>query len=105
MRLKHFIRQSEMNAAQAPLISDIDIGELLDKGLLALSREIHNLVIASAKGKLDAASARDLRDHIKLLSDLKDRENSLLKGLTKEQLEAALKDVTAPPGENNVQSE
>jgi hypothetical protein len=66
--------------------SDVSIARLLDDGLIALYREMKNLLVMSSKGKLSAANARDLRDHLKLLFELKDRENELLRGLTDEQL-------------------
>lgn len=68
-------------------LSDISVDRLLDDGLLALSREMRNMTMASAKGKLDKDTARDLRDTVKLLFELKEREQDLLKGLTDEQLE------------------
>lgn len=74
-------------------LSDISVSRLIDDGLLALYREIKNLLILSAKGKLDAASSRDLRDTVKLLFELKDRENESLKGLTDEQLKEQARQV------------
>lgn len=79
------------NPADTPP-SDISVARLLDDGLLVLHREIKNLVYASSKGKLSAADARDLRDHLKLLFELKNRENESLRGLTDEQLEAKAKE-------------
>lgn len=67
-------------------LSDISVARLIDDGLLALYREMKNLLMLSAKGKLDAANSRDLRDIVKLLFELKDRENESLRGLTDEQL-------------------
>lgn len=72
-------------AAEIP-ISDISVARLIDSGLLALHREMHNLLKSSAAGKLGAADARDLRDTIKLLFELKDREKALLDQLTTEDL-------------------
>lgn len=74
-----------------PPISDISISRLMDDGLLVLYREIKNLKILSISGKLLPEHARDLRDHLKLLFELKDRENELLKGMTDEQLEEQVK--------------
>ena len=74
-------------------ISDISVARLIDDGLLALYREIKNILNLSAHGKLAANDAKDLRDHLKLLFELKDRENESLRGLTDEQLEAQVKDV------------
>lgn len=73
--------------------SDISVARLIDDGLLVLYREMANLKMLSVHGKLDAASARDLRDTIKLLFELKERENESLRGITDEQLAEALKDV------------
>lgn len=69
------------------VISDISISRLMDQGLVALNREVKNILILSARGKLEASDARDLRDTIKLLFELKDRERELLNGITDEQLE------------------
>jgi hypothetical protein len=69
-----------------PIISDISVARLIDDGLLALYREIKNLLTLSARGKLEPNDARDLRDHLKMLFELKDRENESLRGLTDEQL-------------------
>jgi hypothetical protein len=74
----------------APLVSDISIQRLIDDMLLVLYREVKNIQILSVKGKLDANTARDLRDHLKLLFELKDRENESLKGMTDEQLNQLL---------------
>lgn len=77
-------------------ISEISVARLIDDGLLALHREIKNILILGVKGKLDANTARDLRDHLKLLFELKDRENESLRGITddelKKQAKAALDD-------------
>jgi len=75
---------------EAPLISEISIQRLIDDSLSVLYREVKNLLILSAKGKLDAPSARDLRDNLKLLFELKDREGESLKGLTDEQINEML---------------
>lgn len=75
---------------ELPPVSEISIARLLDDGLLILFREIHNLKVLSANGKLESNDARDLRDHLRLLFDLKDREHDLLKGLTDDQLKALI---------------
>lgn len=75
-----------------PGIGNISIQRLLDDGLLVLSREIRNLTIASVSGKLDASEARDLRDHIKLLFDMKEKEQESLRDMTDEQLREAAKE-------------
>ncbi len=71
---------------------DVSVDRLIDDGLYAIYREVKNILYASSKGKLDANSARDLRDYVKLLFELKARENDSLKGLTDEQLEAKAKE-------------
>lgn len=48
-----------------------DIEELLAKGGEILRREILNLLMESSRGKLSAASSRDLVAYVKLLSELK----------------------------------
>lgn len=76
-----------------PPISDISVQRLIDDGLTALYREMRNLLILSAKGKLDAPAAKDLRDTIKLLFEIQAREDSSLKGITDEALKAKVKEV------------
>lgn len=66
--------------------SDISIQRLIDDSLIALHREVKNLLTLSARGKLEASDARDLRDHLKLLFELKDREADSLNRLTDAQL-------------------
>lgn len=72
-------------------VSDISVARLIDDGLLVLYREIKNLMIRSTKGKLEANDAKDLRDHLKLLFELKDRENESLRSMTDDQLKEAAK--------------
>lgn len=79
------------DAVASDPVSDISVARLIDDGLLVIYREVKNLLLLSAKGKLDAASSRDLRDTVKLLFELKERENESLRGLTDEQLEAQVK--------------
>lgn len=67
-------------------LSEVSVDRLIDNGLTVLQREMKNLLSQSARGKLDAASARDLRDTVKLLFELKDRESELLKGKTDDEL-------------------
>ncbi len=75
------------------LVSDISIDGLIGDGLQALYREIKNLLMLSAKGKLEPNAARDLRDHLKMLFEIKDRESAMLSGLTEEQLQTLLAQV------------
>ena len=63
-------------------ISDVSIDGLIGDGLLCLDREMRNLKFATAKGKLSATEAKDLRDTVKLLFELKDREAALLEALS-----------------------
>jgi hypothetical protein len=74
-------------------VVDISVDRLIDDGLLVLHREIHQLKLLSAKGKLEASAARDLRDHVKLLFDLKKREEDSLIGVTDEEIEAKAKEI------------
>lgn len=76
----------EAAAKEVPPLSDISIQRLIDSGLIALEREMRNLLFASAKGKLDAASARDLRDHMKLLFELKAQELDALHTVSDDDL-------------------
>jgi hypothetical protein len=78
---------------EVPPISDISVARLIDDGLLVLYREIKNLLMMSVNGKLEPNDARDLRDHLKLLFELKDRESESLRGLTDEQLKEQAKAV------------
>jgi hypothetical protein len=73
-----------------PIVKDISIQRLIDDSLLILFREIRNLTILSVRGKLESTEARDLRDHLKLLFELKDREQETLKNLTDEELNKRL---------------
>lgn len=84
---------SSDESAQLPpsAIGDISIDRLIDDGLIALYREVKNIVALSAKGKLDAPTARDLRDHLKLLFELKEIENAALRSLSDEQLKERAK--------------
>lgn len=69
-----------------PVISDISVDSLISDALLVLYREIKNLLMASAKGKLDANGARDLRDHTKMLFEIKDREGRDLSALSEDDM-------------------
>lgn len=79
------------DAAPLPPLSEISIQRLIDDGLVALYREIKNLLFLSSKGKLDPANARDLRDHMKLLFDLKAQEGDNLSHVTDADLKAQAK--------------
>jgi hypothetical protein len=71
----------------APVMEAQDIPELLNKGSLVLSREIQNLLLESAAGKLNAGSARDLVAYLKLLHELQREQENKLANLTDEELE------------------
>lgn len=92
MKLKTMIRRAEGTdlPESLPPVSDISVQRLIDDSLLALYREVKNLLTLSAKGKLDPSCARDLRDHLKLLFELKDRENESLRHITDDELKTML---------------
>lgn len=74
-----------------PSMTDVSVVRLIDDGLIALQREMKNILRTSASGKLDPASARDLRDHMKLLFELKKMEEDSLRHMSDEQLRTAAK--------------
>lgn len=92
MKLKAMVRRAEGTdlPENLPPVSDISVQRLIDDSLLALYREVKNLLTLSAKGKLDPSCARDLRDHLKLLFELKDREKDSLQNITDDQLKDML---------------
>lgn len=98
---KIIIQQTNKPEVPDTPVSDISIDGLIDNGLLALYREMKNLLMASSKGKLDSASSRDLRDIIKLLFELKDRENQILSGLSDEEFDAKVQQALSKPDGNN----
>lgn len=63
-----------------------DVEELLNKGGELLRREIANLLGESSRGKLSAASARDLVAYIRLLSELKEAQAAELADLPDAEL-------------------
>lgn len=67
-------------------ISEVSIDRLLEDGLYILYREIKALFIMSSRGKLEPNDAKDLRDHLKLLFELKEREKELLTNMTDDEL-------------------
>jgi hypothetical protein len=94
--MKYVIKPNQSSISATPKVaeipaSDISVARLIDDGLLAIHREMKNLLMLSAKGKLDAAQARDLRDTVKLLFELQAREGDSLRGLTDEQLKEQAK--------------
>jgi len=87
------VQKLELAEIKDPVISDISIEGLIGDGLLVLYREIKNLMSKSMYGKLEASDARDLRDHLKLLFELKNREKEFLNTLTDEEIESKAKEV------------
>lgn len=73
--------------------ADISVQRLIDDGLLILYREIKNLLLLSIRGKLEAPDAKDLRDHLKLLFELREQEGDALRSLSDEQLQKLAKEV------------
>lgn len=60
---------------------------MLAKGAEILRREISNLMIESSGKKLSSASAKDLVNYLKLLSEIKLEQEKFLGSLTDEELE------------------
>lgn len=67
----------------------MDIDALLLRTGLILQREVKNLTIASASGKLLPAHAKDLVAYIKLLSELKAEQENQAAAMTDDELKAA----------------
>lgn len=63
------------------------IDELTVKTLEILRREIQNLMMESSRGKLESSSSRSLVEYIKLLGELKKKEQDLLNEMSDEFLE------------------
>lgn len=64
----------------------LDVNKLLDKGAAILRREITNLMRESSSGKLNAGSARDLVQYLRLLHELREEQQEQLSNLTDEEL-------------------
>ena len=82
--------EPKLPEVEMPSLSDISIERLIEDGLLILYREIKNLLALSMRGKLEATDAKDLRDHLKLLFELKGQQQKLVKDFTDEELAAAV---------------
>ncbi len=82
------LKEAEPKVVQPPdpKLTDISLDELLSKSILILYREIRSLLLESSTGKLCKDSAQSLRDYIKLLNELKEREKDVLESLSDEQL-------------------
>jgi hypothetical protein len=95
---KFVVKPNQSSLPKAPdttpevLTSSLSVQRLIDDCLLVLSREIRNLMIASVQGKLEASEARDLRDHCKLLFEIKKIEQDSLRNLTDDELKEAAKE-------------
>ena len=70
-----------------PIAADISLDDLIGKSLLILYRETRALLEESSAGKLSKDSAVCVRDNLKLLKELKEKEKSVLDNLTDEELE------------------
>lgn len=78
--------------AQTPVLSSNDLGvfdvdALLDKAVLVLQREIQQLVIRSASGKLEPEHARDLISYVQLLNKLREDMRKSVAQMDDEQLQ------------------
>lgn len=93
--MKHYVKpatvipKQALEADEAPLAFDVEA--LLDKSGLILQREIRNLLSASAAGKLLPAHARDLVAYVKLLHELRNKQEQDAANLTDEELQKAAK--------------
>jgi hypothetical protein len=84
--MKHYPKDSKgMFEAPAPDAA-FDVEEQLEKAQIVLTREVRNLLTASAAGKLSPPHARDLCAYVKLLSELKAAQTADLAGKTDEEL-------------------
>lgn len=83
----------QATALENILVSEISIGALLDRGLLVMQREMINLNKLSLEGKLTGSDSKDLREIVKVLFELKDREDQLLRNKTDEELRAMVDNV------------
>lgn len=94
MKLKTWTKEQFAEKMKDALIvpADVSVARLIDDGLNILYREIKCLSMMSENGKLDPNSARDLRDHLKLLFELQAREQDSLSRLTDEELRASAKE-------------
>lgn len=63
-----------------------DVDSLLDKAGAILAREVRNLAMLSARGKLEPADARDLVAYIRLLSEIQKKQEEEAANLTDEEL-------------------
>lgn len=90
--MKHYVKPgqaTQLKTVEPEPTAGFDVVDLLDKGGLILQREIKNLLMASANGKLLPAHSRDLVAYIRLLSELKDKQEQDAAELTDDELKAA----------------
>lgn len=66
--------------------SEFDILDELARAQLIVQREIKNLLMASSRGKLNPAEARDLVNYVRLLTDLKKDAEKELASMKDEEL-------------------
>lgn len=69
-----------------PKVSDISLDDLIGKHLLIIYRDTRQLLIESVTGKLSKESSQCLRDNLKLLLELKDREKDIFEDIPEEEL-------------------
>jgi hypothetical protein len=74
-----------------PPVTPFEVDEALSKLLTVMQREVHNLLIASAGGKLLPEHSRDLVQYIKLLSEVSVDQKEMLANMTEDQLKNLLK--------------
>lgn len=72
-------------------IETTTIDEMRVKCTEVLRREVTNLMMESAKGKLSTSSSNSLVNYVKLLAELKDVEDEELKRLSDEHLKKLVK--------------
>lgn len=90
--MRRIIRPGEKKEIVIETVSgEQDVDTLLTKSYLVLQREIQNLVMESAKGKLNSGSSKDLVQYIKLLNDIKLDQEALVNSLSTEELNEAIK--------------
>lgn len=73
-------------------LAQTSIDELTAKAIEILRREIVNLMGETSRGKLSPTSSTALVGYIKLLGDLKEKEQDLVEELSTEFLEKISKD-------------
>lgn len=69
---------------------ETSIESLLEKGMEVLRREVSNLLVKSAQGKLSAPDGTHLVQYVKLLSELQKKKAEDLSEMTDEDLKKAL---------------